>query len=486
MGGHCCTPSVGAMTTASTRARLLAVTLGLLLNATATVSMAQTLPPPPQLPPIQAGTTFTVTTNTDTNDGVCDDHCTLREAILAANASPNGALPALADRIEFRLPLVQQLVIQPQSVLPQLTDFVVVDGSNQPTTQLIFINGRWIDFTIQHPGNVELRGSSGAATGLRLAAGGALRDLVVTNFGTTGIELSTGGSKTLENLTVRGNGTGINVNGTSASLRTSTVTQNSTGVRLSGGQNTVAGNSITGNTGVGIVVAGASNTIGGTTAAARNVISGNGAGISISFSAGNTASSATSSAPTRRAPPRSPNTGDGISIALTTAGNTIGGPTAAERNVIAGNGGDGIAMSFQLSPAPGTTLVQNNFIGTNAAGAAGVLNGGPGVRVTGPIGTGIDDISPRAHIIGNVISGNRENGVLLFGGARHLVQSNFIGTDATGSVPLGNGRPASFTVCSFRTRAWCLWEATPRARRQCDRQQCQLRRELSSPLHPAR
>ena len=56
--------------------------------------MAQTLPPPPQLPPIQAGTTFTVTTNTDTNDGVCDDHCTLREAILAANASPNGALPA--------------------------------------------------------------------------------------------------------------------------------------------------------------------------------------------------------------------------------------------------------------------------------------------------------------------------------------------------------------------------------------------------------
>ena len=114
---------------------------------------------------------------------------------------------------------MQQLLIQPQSVLPPSERFRRRRRLESADDAAYFINGRWIDFTIQHPGNVELRGSSGVTTGLRLAAGGALRDLVVTNFATTGIDLSTGGSKTLENLTVRGNGTGINVNGTSASLR---------------------------------------------------------------------------------------------------------------------------------------------------------------------------------------------------------------------------------------------------------------------------
>jgi CSLREA domain-containing protein len=36
-----------------------------------------------------AGATFTVTKTADTNDGVCDSDCSLREAIVAANASPD-------------------------------------------------------------------------------------------------------------------------------------------------------------------------------------------------------------------------------------------------------------------------------------------------------------------------------------------------------------------------------------------------------------
>src|SRR5512143_2212057 len=41
--------------------------------------------------------TFTVTKTADTNDGVCDADCSLREAISAANASPGAdtiSLPA--------------------------------------------------------------------------------------------------------------------------------------------------------------------------------------------------------------------------------------------------------------------------------------------------------------------------------------------------------------------------------------------------------
>jgi CSLREA domain-containing protein len=38
--------------------------------------------------PVRAAT-FTVTKTADTNDGVCDADCSLREAILAANAAPD-------------------------------------------------------------------------------------------------------------------------------------------------------------------------------------------------------------------------------------------------------------------------------------------------------------------------------------------------------------------------------------------------------------
>ena len=42
--------------------------------------------------------TFTVTKTADTNDGICDTDCSLREAIVAANAAPGagtvGTLPA--------------------------------------------------------------------------------------------------------------------------------------------------------------------------------------------------------------------------------------------------------------------------------------------------------------------------------------------------------------------------------------------------------
>jgi titin len=40
---------------------------------------------------------------------------------------------------------------------------------------------------------------------------------------------------------------------------------------------------------------------------------------------------------------------------------------------------------------------------------------------------------------GNVISGNPQNGIFLNGETGDTVQGNLIGTDATGTVPLGNG-----------------------------------------------
>jgi hypothetical protein len=96
------------------------------------------------------------------------------------------------------------------------------------------------------------------------------------------------------------------------------------------------------------------NTIGGTTAAARNVISGNGAwGIRISDaeSTGNKVQGnyiGTDVTGTVTDPDGTPNNGDelgnglnGVLIQTGAANNTIGGTTAAARNIISGNGNSG-------------------------------------------------------------------------------------------------------------------------------------------------
>ncbi len=70
--------------------------------------------------------------NDDRDDGACTfTHCSLREAIRAANNRPNGATP---DQIIFNLsnPGGGQVIIHLTSSLPTITDPVILDGSTQP------------------------------------------------------------------------------------------------------------------------------------------------------------------------------------------------------------------------------------------------------------------------------------------------------------------------------------------------------------------
>ena len=57
------------------------------------------------------------------------------------------------------------------------------------------------------------------------------------------------------------------------------------------------------------------------------------------------------------------------------ANNTIGGTTPAARNVISSNGGAGIAIVTEGSVPASGNLVQGNFIGTDATGTARLLLG---------------------------------------------------------------------------------------------------------------
>ena len=119
------------------------------------------------------------------------------------------------------------------------------------------------------------------------------------------------------------------------------------------------------------------------------------------------------------------NLGDGIFIS--SSDNTIiGGTTPGARNIISGNTGTGI-----IDGSDGT-LVQGNYIGTDVTGTIALGNGSAGIQIPGT-NTTIGGTTPGA---GNIISANASGLYLQRGG--NLVQGNYIGTDVTGTVPLGN------------------------------------------------
>jgi parallel beta-helix repeat protein len=156
------------------------------------------------------------------------------------------------------------------------------------------------------------------------------------------------------------------------------------------------------------------------------------------------------------------NHGDGILVAPGSYANTIGenpsGKSGAVSNVISGNGGNGITLSRSS-----LNTVQDNRIGTSPAGTSAIPNRGNGLAITGHSyaneigGTAfVDSATGQANNptgskgtvtpvfvvppLGNQISSNGLNGVLIAGGAGHNeLNGNFIGTTANGDAALGNG-----------------------------------------------
>jgi CSLREA domain-containing protein len=127
---------------------------------------------------------------------------------------------------------------------------------------------------------------------------------------------------------------------------------------------------------------------------------------------------------------------DGYGVEIENSFNTIGGPLVGNRNVISGNSaasaGDGIIIPDQSVTVTGT-LVENNFIGIDAAGTKALANSEAGIA---DFGTG-NTYGGTTAGLGNVISGNVVGGIRSTGGI--TVEGNDIGTDATGNTALGNG-----------------------------------------------
>src|SRR5438067_5473608 len=128
------------------------------------------------------------------------------------------------------------------------------------------------------------------------------------------------------------------------------------------------------------------------------------------------------------------NSGAGVLINGPSSGNTIGGATITARNIISGNGNDGIQISDNGSTA---NIVQGNYIGTDVTGTAKLGNASDGVEIT--FFASDNTIGGTTLGARNVISGNSTSGIGVSSNSTgNLVQGNYIGTDVNGTVALGN------------------------------------------------
>lgn len=189
--------------------------------------------------------------------------------------------------------------------------------------------------------------------------------------------------------------------------------------------------------GIGIFGGSVSNSVGGVAPVSRNVISGNnhqGVSISGAGTMGNVVAGnfiGVNAAGTAAVP----NTWAGVEMFGGARSNFVGGATAASANLISGNSGQGVAMD-----GTGTmnNFVTGNLIGVNLAGTAALPNGGAGAEIFG--GAQNNFIGGSTSGAGNVISGNLHQGVSLsgVGTSGNQVQGNFIGVNAAGVAAIGN------------------------------------------------
>jgi hypothetical protein len=401
-----------------------------------------------------AGTVFTVTSASDSGLG------SLRQAILDANANPG------ADEIRFAIGSGAKTISVVSGALPSITDTVTIDGTTQPGFKGVPL--------------VRLDNGTGntSVPGLDLAAGSsAVRGLVVTGFG-DGIALRAsndvvGGAASADRNVISGNATGVYIFGAGASSNVVAgnyigpdksgkhAIGNHTGVLVVQGatsntigpgnvvsgnfigvdvespgtsSNVVSGNLIgtdatgsaaLGNGVYGVLIFGgaSSNTVGGTSADARNVISGNGSvGVNITGATANvvegnflgTDSTGTSALP---------NNAFGLLLDGGASDNLVA------RNVISGNAENGVVLG-EFASVTGNT-VKGNEIGTDASGAAALANGLNGVA----IGHG----SSANSVERNSIRFNAGAGVLVDGASGDAILRNSIFANGGLGISLVNG-----------------------------------------------
>lgn len=338
--------------------------------------------------------TFLVTNTNDAGAG------SLRLAIQNTVIYPG------AHTINFNIPTTDPgfnsaqgvWVISLATTLPIITHSgILIDGTSQtsyagntnlygPEIMLDGNNQNWADygFHLYNVSSVTIKG------------------FIIGRF-VVGVQISGAGS---QNNTIAGNYLGCNYNATDT-------LGNTFGVYILSGphNNFVGGNSVSlrnivsGNNHVGIRVVNSNS----------NIIQGNFVGLN-----------RTGNAALRNY--------DGISIEGVSKYNLIGGYTPAERNYVSGNVAYGI-LGFGVGC--NYNIFVGNYVGTDSTGTFGIPNT---YGLLFDDGASYNTLGGRIPGAGNLLSGNSGYGVFLynFGTLKDTIVGNLIGTDYTGTVAVPN------------------------------------------------
>lgn len=371
--------------------------------------------------------TFTVTNTNDSGAG------SLRQAILDSNvtAGETQIVFNIPEADPGRDPATGAFIFKPlpgthsnlyHDLLPGLQgDVVTLDGYTQPGAHPnTLVNGDNAVIRIRIDGVHSLNGSIGLR--LSFADANTVRGVAITNYtkiivnpdddtwsGAWGMYFSS------RYGFVEGSFLGTDETGTR-------VIPNRCGIMLDG-----AG-----------LIPRSNETVGGTTPQARNLISGNtymNVGVFpdgvFSVTQGNFIGTDIAGMNALDNP------GDGFGSDSTEL--TVGGTVAGARNVISGNKNINVDLNDYFAYGiVEDSLIQGNWIGTNATGTAAIPESYTGVGIVdGPQRNTIGGTTPGAR---NVISGNVNHGVTLGSLTEEiLVQGNYIGLDPTGAAAIANG-----------------------------------------------
>lgn len=373
--------------------------------------------------------TYTVDTSADDGSApfqICDanpGNCSLRGAIAKANAS------AGADDIAFAIPTgdsgyvaaTQHWRIAPATELPLISGDLLIDGYTQPgaTANTLAPDQGGSNAVLK----IELHGPGGSAVGLMVGNGSprlSVRGLAINRFGTNLSLLAPGPHR------VEGCFLGTDITG----LQALAANGNSIGIRQRG-----------------------QAVIGGTTAAARNVIAGNGY-IGLWDESGTTTTQ-----PSRvqgnlfglgaDGATALPGQDYGVYLGGAAPGGLFGGDSVAARNVFAGNelGAFYFTGNTAAANAPPTRL-QGNVFGTDWSGTLARANGADPASPSQPQPT----IAVfRSGSCGIVIGGNAagEGNLIANGAAAGVHIANCSGAAIQGNAFRGNRIGIDLSASSF-------------------------------------
>ncbi len=352
--------------------------------------------------PSTPSVTFTVNSTDDFPDlilnGVCATAfgtCTLRAAIEEVNHYAFNSGP---HHINFNIAGAGPHTILIYSELPRLERAVIVDGTTEPGT---------------------VCPSSTTPATIKIVIDGSNVPTVFSDGLNLWRNASAPSGSTIKGVAIGGFGYGVWLDGDGH-----TVTCSHLGVGANG---------VTplGNDEAGVMVwQGSNNTVGGSSYADRNVISGNLVGsVGVIVDNASNTDILGNYIGTDASGTQDLGNGTGVRVVDSASAVTIGGTGGAERNLISGN-------VYGITVDGDNVDIVNNLIGTNVSGTSAIANTSGGIEVwehaSGvTIGGGL--VSQ-----GNLISGNWDDGIYITEADGATILNNKIGVAYNGVDPLGN------------------------------------------------